>query len=361
MAYRQHQSNVIFCDTLITVSSKTQRLKLHRDGVKSGILFPGCIFGLTGSLNSARAFITAFREVTADKTGSPARLWNSFVDFCCKYEFDLDPEEAFQLILSSRASGKPKFYFFDSLLGFSAPPECDDKFLMGFGSGVATMEELIQETIIPKYESMESIVDKMIENQPISSEQVFPYLLSLWLSEFSLTFESSKLRAASVGGPFHFVAQTAHSEAPQQPAAYFFLNPNLPKKEIYADFFRVVPVANGVYIESMRPERRRHRELYVQASKSVFFDTMTRPDASYLSNEEMLSEVKEMLSAMPFFCFSGFGFTDPRLRHTSGFIFTNNGKREELFTKDGKPSPWLQSFLTHAMEQLRNSNDNSNR
>ena len=96
----------IICDNRIT----------YRDGLgentalKSGVLFPGCIFGFSANnVEVARDFILSAKYHVGESR-SISELWTSFVFFVKDYSFSQSKDDWFEIILSTRALGKPRLF-----------------------------------------------------------------------------------------------------------------------------------------------------------------------------------------------------------------------------------------------------------
>lgn len=184
-------------------------------------------------------------------------------------------------------------------------------------------------------------------------QQVSPYLLCLWLSELTLTFEGEWLKEHGVGGVFHFVAQTPSGESAQAPAVYVFSAADRVNKTIRSWLYRVVPVAGGLYVEERIPPSVEGGEGSV--SNDTLFDTAARYDLPKYTEEELVGMVKEELDAIGsrfFFC--GFGFADPGDRASTGFVATNELRIEDLFAPDGRLTSWVRDQIVKGIEGAAN-------
>src|ERR1039457_5157422 len=78
---------------------------------KNGLLFPGCIYGISGAWDAACKFIA---RVQGHATGSTlAERWRSLERTVRIYDFP-SVASAFQILFSSRHRIQPKFYVLNS-------------------------------------------------------------------------------------------------------------------------------------------------------------------------------------------------------------------------------------------------------
>ncbi len=184
-----------------------------RDGaniaLKSGILFPGCIYGAAGNAHEARRFLRYCGRNLNDKLVSPSG-WDEFLALIDAFGFN--ERRSFQLLLSSRHHGGPRLYFFES----SGPVlnEVSDGFAVGSGC------TLLNDSFSRIHSSNGPTVAKRANREfglPLAD---FPYLYCLLLMERIKGTEVSALESAGVGGYFHFLHQTSDGEWNQKPALY---------------------------------------------------------------------------------------------------------------------------------------------
>ena len=116
VAFGQPGVNAIIADTRVSWRSDTGVLDGQDTALKIGLLFPGCIYGATWSEVSVHAFIRSFKESIYGVTDTVLGLWQRFERFIARYPF---PAQQFQLVLSHRGHGAPRFALLDSTSGLA--------------------------------------------------------------------------------------------------------------------------------------------------------------------------------------------------------------------------------------------------
>ena len=91
----------------------------HNYVCKIGILFPGCVYGISGNANEAATMLSSIKE--AIPTGRDVSYkWDLFQMIALGYiEQSNDHEKSFSLLLSTTAHGNPQVWIFDSMKGFT--------------------------------------------------------------------------------------------------------------------------------------------------------------------------------------------------------------------------------------------------
>ncbi len=320
----------------------------RNDVLKVGQLFPGCIFGRAGSVQSSRDFINAFIQSVDEKTDTPEGFWNRFERFVNSYNFPLGKDNQFRLLLSVRVLRVPLFFEFDSAKGISQPIETSaENFLISWGSGKDALHSIVCETFVPR---LKSHLDYLLTNKHVkdikSARLVAPYFFCLWLSELTLTFEKSWLEnpRIGVGGPFYFMFQTFDGEIAQQPAVYIFSIQDRETKAISSWIHRVVPLSNGLYLETGIPP---HQDLRQPEGKieEVYLDLDSGLDDIRDKTLLFENEVRQQLASRKYFYFCGFGSSPPSDRNAYGYIASSSGDRNELFDQNGAFTPDIHNLI----------------
>jgi hypothetical protein len=334
VGFGQPGMNAILADTRVSWSMPDGTVEGRDGDVKIGLLFRGCIYGALGSEAGGRQFLKAFKESIHGQADTIAGFWNRFERFSGEYPYRED--QHFQLLLSQRGTGMPRFAFLDSRLGLDQAVVPHDHYLLAFGSGREVLNETLQGVYAPRLQTLQRELLRSMQ-PPERVTLLSPYFLCLWLCEQSLTFEASLLNSHGVGGVFHFASQGPSFEAPQQPAVYVFSQADRSSRSIRAWLYRIAAVQGGLYVESHAPADT--PETAGRVKKLVSFDTAARYDAASYTEDQLRAMVDQELGSLPFYFFCGFGFTDPTDRRSVGFIASSRGQRGDVFDESGKIVP----------------------
>src|SRR5688572_22503065 len=98
----------IYADTQLT--STENGIPPVYGGIKCGVMFPGCIYGVSGDWHAALGFIYDVQRAV-EYLDNPAERWTVFEQVCTHR---IDTHSSYQLLLSSRHLGRPRFYLFQS-------------------------------------------------------------------------------------------------------------------------------------------------------------------------------------------------------------------------------------------------------
>lgn len=315
-------------------------------GLKLGRFFEGCIFGVTGNTFRARNFVLDFKELVEFDKGTPFSYWKKFEQYTQNYDYPTEPEEQFQLILSTRAFERPRLYtvdsFYQTLYQQPIPPEFrdDHAFVFAFGSGRASLDSIVAANFARRLKDMQPQILK--QEGPRMAQMIAPYLLCLWLSELTLGYQGPILEDEDgVGGPFHFVYQTPTEEVPQGPALYLFATGVRKTRHFYPWGYRVVHIPSGaLYVERVYPARFPMFAAPDSGSAVLMDSTTTAPELARLFAEDEAKAkaiVKEQVEALPFYVFCGFGNPDANPLRSRAFnaILSDEGRKGDIFASDG--------------------------
>lgn len=216
--------------------------------IKTGVIMPGCIFGISGDPRSARAFLSDVR-FRYEKEG--ISRWD-YVERALQFA---SIEEDFELVICSRHSGVVQLYRLSSSDRKVYGPLGDTVTL---GSGKQRLDGDLSQ-----FEGGE-----LYRHWRALSARGYPpsaagYLYCLWLIERSRGEEGPKLEEEGVGGVFQYVWQDSTDENCQGPAVYLLHN----YRDSTCYFFRVAYVESGgvVVIDSV-------------SGNSLTIDAFARPD-----------------------------------------------------------------------------------
>lgn len=334
--------NSIIGDCRLTSTDKEGR----NVSLKTGLLFPGCIFGRTGNDASSRDFILGIKKaITAGTTLSD--LWRQFEEFIHSYDMPVstsDTDGRFQLLLSSRCRGKPEFFVLDSYQRSLEPVHAP---WISLGSGKVLLDALVERVYAKR---IDGIMEE-IRAHGVPSYVIFNFVC-LWLSELTLTFEKGALESHGVGGAFHFLLQTEKYESTQAPALYVFIDADVVHRQVILWQYRICFVQGCLVVEHIIPPNQTSGTPKGQYEAFVMCDTTSGRDVEekVTSDPDFGHTLKKQIDGLPFYRFCGFGFANPRLRLGFGFHFTNEGKY--AVTRDGRISD---EVWAHILNTIRRS------
>lgn len=214
--------------------------------LKTGVLFPGCIFGLAGNAEEGRRFVlTAKRALTG--TDTVPGFWMKFIGFVASYPFPMQDCDQFELLGSSRALGTPKLWHLNSGGGLQWIPE--DQQWMSIGSGKSLLDPLI----VGCASQAEQFLTVSPQPSHRLSLQTYPFLLCLRLLARSQGLERNLLEDCGVGGCFHFLCQTSRGETRQPPALYVLCDADRRTNRVFLWLYRVAFAKGGLVVERFIP------------------------------------------------------------------------------------------------------------
>jgi hypothetical protein len=201
IGWRVGRRNIIFSDTRVT-----GRIS-HNYTSKIGILFPGCIYGISGSAYDAVTFLTTVQE-TVGNSNSVDQNWTYLKTIAGSYSFPIDPDRHFKILCSNRATGRPEFWIIDSR---ESVKQVDSQYdFVALGSSRDQLDDFAKRLI--------KSVTKGFSDKPSQlAERWAPYMVSFKFFQKFQSIERTTLERNGVGGSFHFVYQTADDECGQSP------------------------------------------------------------------------------------------------------------------------------------------------
>lgn len=289
----------------------------ENNALKTGILFPGWIFGRAASARHSREFVQAAQAALLPRNATFV-TWSELEQFAEEYAFPQMSSDRFQVLLSTRSSGERQFFLLDSQDGFH---RCDTG-LITLGSGKKILDGFLNRELQPLLREVEGV-----PHEKPTKDELEAYLLCLLLTVLTQSFERSFLAKHRVGGVFSFVCQTDTEEHHQQPALYVLCDVREDRGEKYVYYwqYRVSLVRGALVVDKTTPPGQLRDHPMGLRRTEILLDTASLPPeevARWTSaplSEESIAKLDEELSHQPFYRFLGFGFTNPRYRKGYGF------------------------------------------
>jgi hypothetical protein len=322
--------NAIITDLRVTFRSG--KMVVGKDtSLKSGILFPTCIYARVGNVHHSRRFVRQARNALSYPTDSIA-IWKEFEEFAITYPYPVDPRLQFKLLLSTRRQKQAEFFVLDSSTRSIQPT----KSIVTLGSGKTILDQLI-------LKNYRMVIDALMEgyrDNPFHDE-MYPYLVCLWLTQLTKSFERVKLEEAGVGGVFHFTFQGPQGEYTQKPAYYVLIDVDKQKRQVIWWQYRVCYVEDWLVVDEMIPPRQDNNWPRGAQNRKVIVDRDSLPDkttgrriAEDLEEEGWVETVDTALEDQPLYYFCGIAFANPIYRD-KGFIVHMTNTDDYIISDEG--------------------------
>lgn len=341
IGFKQPNMNSIISDARVSWQGTGYRLDGENTAMKIGIFFSGCLFGRIGSADQSQKFILGFKNSVDLSKLTSSECWQKLQDYVQEFEYPKDADAQFELLLSTNISGEPQFYSIDSSTSLLKAYDLQDYGIICFGSGKEFFEAKL-----PWFHEALDITKQMLRERPeVDLEELLPYIFSLYLSQFSLSFESSQLgEEYGVGGAFHFISQTKDYELPQLPTLYMLLDVDRPGNGVYSWIFRIALIQGCLYIEEIDPNQVTDNPDYVVVPRLIC-DAASNTYPADANRDELNREASDELRSLPFYRFCGIGYTHPAERGLLPFIESLVGRRDEIFNEDGSPTERVRKLV----------------
>ncbi len=317
----EHNFLTIISDIMVTKKFANGKIQKENTALKTGYLFDGCIYGLSGDATAGLKFLGAFKKGINCK--DPIKD-----NFKKLSDFTSSPHwvsgSGFKILFGIR-NPIPDFYLLDSnSREFKLLDEC----LYTLGSG----KKLLDTIVFQGYEYSNSfIMDKLEENKaPIV---YYPSFLSLWLSELVLGFEKKELENIGVGGIFHYIYQTETNENSSMPVVIVLSK--IENNELVQDSYRSCLINGYLVVENLK-----------NGAISAFTSEVERQDLAekgLLASNEILQEAYRRSRELPIYYFCGFATHDPSHRGFYSAHFSCNDTK--VIDWDGKVCPDFQGKI----------------
>lgn len=283
-----------------------------KHSISTGLLFRGCIFGVTGNLKEAKLFLTRFWNGSHRFSLSLSENWEMFKEYSAQYKTYSD--EGFSMILSIRITGLPQLYLYTSK--DQSFTEVQDS-IITLGSGKILLDSLVlKET---------KLIDEIIFNQcnnHLLSSQYYSYFLCTWLSEISMKLSSGQKEKLSLGNLYYFYSQTPLQEKRQDPAIYA-----LKESRTTELLYRLGFVDNFLIYE----------DLHVKTSRKI----IPFMNSDFIT-EELIHVINTMSEHQSPYLF--YGLADPKRKISEKFTFHIAGEPDSPLHPKGNSKKKIRSL-----------------
>lgn len=299
VGWKFHNGAVIVSDSRISGSVN------HNYALKTGILFPGCIVGMSGNVRAGSNFLKTVKKYVSP-TNSVEENWSLFMKIAAAYAYPHGSDREFKLLIATRALGAPTLWIVDSKIGLDWIPE--DRNPATLGSGKEILDGYVEEWARSMRTSRTKLPNEEKPKIPV------PYMLCLALFAKSQSIERTVLERHHVGGVFHFIAQTNEIDIWQAPSLYALADHVENKQNMVWWMTRLVYIESGLLVESMTPPGQ------VRSDDSGQIDTNFLRNSTFGSPPQDLGTTKwkerifRSSQDLPFYNFCGIAALDPDRR-----------------------------------------------
>ncbi|MDQ5822766.1 MAG: hypothetical protein M3441_00965 [Chloroflexota bacterium] len=329
------------------------------DSVKTGVLFPGCIYGRIGSERQSARFIRAVTlGIQAGKCTRISDAWAYLESYADSFAYADGENDAFILLLSSRVSGTPRFYELRSGEGIRPWPE-EGVGIRTYGSGAAILDDYVAGKAadgLPHPMGMSFIERAEVAQKDMlaagfTSDTVTyttPYMLCLWLTELTINYERTRLEACGVGGMFYHILQTSQAEGTPYAALYVFTRPEIVanRRTLYFAWFRTAQAGNGLYVERFVAAGFDSDTPTDVIDKRIVIDVVSRPDLiGDYDQDALYKEMEAELNAQHYAYFVGIGQYEPDHRAQATFLLPGSASRADILDERGGFTPYVMDAI----------------
>jgi len=329
---KEYEFVTVISDIMVTKRYPDGSIVRENTALKTGLLFKGCLYGLSGDADAGQDFLLGFKQ-KVNKTNSIGENVEEFKEYIRSAEWKKG--KGFEILFAIR-NPSPDLYLLDS-----NNPElvlCKES-LVTLGSGRRHFRNMVSNM---KKHADSTIMQALKEKRtPIV---YYPCFMCLWLSEQTLGFESSYLEKIGVGGIFHYCYQTSGKEARHQPIIFVLFSFDKSTQKISHKAYRISFINGFLLVDYLTDKKR-----------ITFTSDVERKDLrgySVQENREFLKEIYRRSDAMPLYYFCGFAIYDPRHRgYYRGHFSSSRGKK--VIDKEGNIESNYLKEITDIFESPR--------
>jgi hypothetical protein len=290
--------------------------------LKSGRLFPGCMYAYSGSVYPAQDFIVAAKKRLTGVNDLPG-LWADFLAFAKGYPFPRDDLDGFELLLTTRTSGAPELWVLNSLERAVFP--AGDFVTLGSG------KDLLDRPMEATYRARERLLPSAVTSK---HPAIMPMNWCLQLMERAQGHEMAAFNSAGVGGYFHYSYQTSDDEVRQPPTLYVLCD-LVPEKQVLATWaFRIAFCEASLVVECP-----------IRQMREIILDPAAWPRSLQMNNDD-LREYEQRINTLTaeeaYYNICGFGTVNPAHRKHNPMVATST--RNYLIDRTGRRTPEFEAM-----------------
>lgn len=314
LQYQQPGINAIISDIRVTWNHQGSSTVGFNSYLKTGHLYPGCMYGIVGNTYLASDFIQSFK-LSIPSEESLAYLWERFIEVVNGYSFAKGIENSFLLILSFITRDRPQFFVLDSEQGsIKIAQKEGTNIVETFGSGKSKLDDYVFTHVNTKLDAMQMYLEKQEGFSKELINKISPFFICQQINELILTSERMVLEKDQVGGPFHFIYQTVDTQKFQAPSVYILSFPNKENRTIHSEMYRVAFPNNMMYIEKNSSFQIGKVDGDLGVGENFLINQASNPDFIGLEVEEIIDIGRKGLIGMDYWSFLGIGRSNPENR-----------------------------------------------
>ena len=311
---------VIYSDTNVSGSIN------HQFALKTGVLFPGVIVGMAGSVRDGGDFLNSVKQAVAP-SASIQDNWRLVTEIAETYSFPQHPGKEFTLLFSTRATGSPEFWIVDSNDGLQKIRNR----IVTVGSGRPILDKFVEGYL----SSLRKSVSK--PGAPAPNKIPAPFMLCLALFAKTQGLDKIELEQLDVGGIFHFVYQTSETEGGQPSALYVLLDQDDTKRLTIAWTTRVLYLDDGLLlVESGTPPGQTSMRDPGRIERNVLSNAFIKSHAGNVDEAKWKQSLLDKSANLPFYVYCGFTALDQTKRHRTAHTFRNADKSPYVIDRNGR-------------------------
>lgn len=325
----------IISDIMVTKIFSNGKKQTENIALKTGYLFDGCIYGLSGDAIAGHSFLSSLKKAINCK--DPIKdNFKKLSEFASSSQWETG--SGFKILFGIR-NPSPEFYLLNST---SREFKLLDENLYTMGSGKSILDAIV----LQGYKHSNSfIMDKLKENKvPIV---YYPNFICLWLSELVLGFEKEQLEKIGVGGIFHYIYQTENKEHSSMPAVVVLSK--FENDKLVQNSYRTCLINGYLVVENLNSK-----------DVSIFTSVVERQDLAekgLLASKGILQEAYRRSLELPIYYFCGFATHDPSYRGFYSAHFSCNDTK--VIDWDGNVRSDFQDKINANLKVSKEMNKNA--